>query len=113
MFNIDDETRRRMYASTDLLFDQLKRCSIDSGELDGVLKGLDLTNVGEVSAAIGSSELMLRDIEELADALLRYGLQADRIIEILTNLNEQEIELRNVFFGLPPRLNGFGGRISV
>lgn len=97
MFGIDDETRLKMYASTDFLFGQLERCPIDSGELDGVLNGLDLADVHKVSAAIGSSELMLRDFEELADALLKYGLSADRIIEILVNLNKQEIELRKVF----------------
>ena len=46
---------------------------------------------------IGASELMLRDSEELADALLRYGLPADRIIEILIHLDEQEIVLSKVF----------------
>jgi hypothetical protein len=97
MFNIDDETRRRMLASTDLLFDQLKRCPIDNGELSRVLTGLDLANVGDVSAVIGASELMLRDPEELADALLKYGLPSDRIIEILIRLDEQEIELSKVF----------------
>ncbi len=86
-----------MYASTDLLFDQLKRCPIDNGELDRVLKGLDLANIEGVSAALSASELMLRDPEELADALLKYGLPADRIIEVLASLNEQEIELRKVF----------------
>lgn len=97
MFGIDDETRSRIYASTDLLFDQLKRCPIDSGELNRVLKGLDLTHTEKISAAIFDSELMLRDLEELAEALLKYGLPKEMIIEILTNLNEQDIELRKVF----------------
>lgn len=52
-------------------------------------------------AAIGSSELMLRDFEELADALLKYGLSEEIIIEILTSLYEREIELRKVFLDNP------------
>jgi hypothetical protein len=64
---------------------------IDQSELSQTLMGVALTNLPQIANHIHGSELMLRDPENIGDALKEAGLSPLDVVTVLTDIRLKQL----------------------